>query len=114
GGEPMLVKVVDLPPSAAHPGLKLFVQQEELARRNQAVTQAEASLKKATNETYKDAEIGRLVISAAEAQRAAAQSDLRAVQMRIVADEARLDGGAGDPDRLARLASKAERQAKLE
>src|SRR5262249_15807737 len=111
---PLQIKPIDLPPGSVYPGLKAFVQQEEIARRKSALDAAEASVKKITAEVAKDAELGKLAIAAAEAQRTAAQSDLRSIQMRIAADEARFNGGAGDPDRLARLASKAERQAKLE
>jgi hypothetical protein len=44
GGDRLKIEPIDLPPAAWYPGIKPFVQQEEIARREQAVAAARAAL----------------------------------------------------------------------
>ncbi len=100
-GAPVKVEAVALSATAISPGLKAFVQDEELSRRREAVAAARAALAK----TPADAP--------ATARLTAAEADLRAAEARIVADNARFGRGPGNADVLARVAGRAEREALL-
>ncbi len=89
-GGTLRIEPVKLPAEAWYPGLKPFVQQEEITRREAALAAAK------------------------EPQIAAARAELAAIQARIAADRARYQGGPGDAEQLARAAGKAERQANLQ
>src|SRR5262245_29892642 len=102
-GDTLKIEPVELPPFAYYPGMRDFVQRDETAKREQAVTAARAALEKATADT--------LVL--AEARLVAAQADLAAIRARITADNARYKQAAGNPKELARAASKAECLAAL-
>jgi hypothetical protein len=106
-GGALHIEPIDLPSAAWFPGLKPFVQQEEIARRATALSAAEAALKAAQAKAAKPA------VVLAEAQRNAARAELAAIGARIAADRAR-HGGVGNADQLAKAASRAERAAKVE
>jgi len=129
GGE-LLIERVELPPAAWYPGLKPFVQQEEIGSREQTLAAAQASLLK-TSESAAAAEqrlaqvaansaeaqaakdelaIARLTLQADQANVDHAQAELAAIRARIEADRIRYVGAEGNADEAARLASAAERQ----
>jgi hypothetical protein len=95
------IKPVELPPAAYYPGLKPFVQREEMTRREAAVAAARAALAKTPTDALTTAHL------------AAAEADLRSVEARIAADQARFGRGPGNPDVLARVAGRTERAANL-
>jgi len=101
GGDKLNVKPVELPPVAYYPGLKLFIQQEETAKREAAVGAAKAALARAPADAL------------AKARLTAAEAELRSMQARIAADKARYGKGGGDAGALARAASHAEHAANL-
>jgi hypothetical protein len=103
GGDQPRIEPVTLPTTAYYPGLKEFVQHEEIVKREQAFASARAALEKADAAT--------LVL--AEARYVAAQADLRAIRARITADNVRYGKVAGNAAETARSASKAERLAAL-
>jgi hypothetical protein len=103
GGDHPKIEPVKLPVTAYYPGLKEFVQREEMAKREQAVAAAQSVLEKA--------DAASLVI--AEARFVAAQADLRAIQARITADKVRYGRIQANSADTARSASKAERLAGL-
>ncbi len=102
-GGALRVEAVKLPATAWYPGLKPFVQQEEIAVREKNLGVTEAAVKTATPE----------VVALAEAQRNVAKAELAALKARIAAEEARHHSGPGDPDALAKAASKAERMVQV-
>jgi hypothetical protein len=101
GGDRLTIRPIDLPATAYFPGLKPFVQHEETARRQAAVETARTALAKAPTDAL------------ATAHLAAAEADLRSVQARVAADNARFGHGPGNADVLARVAGRAERAANL-
>jgi hypothetical protein len=131
GGDPLKIEPVVLPPVASYPGLKSFIQHEELGKRQAALAAAEADLGKArtalpaTKMAAPDAsrqkhpaapksmEAAQLAVRAAEAKVAAARAELESVQARIAADMVRYGQAPGSADALSRAASRAERQASL-
>jgi hypothetical protein len=140
GGDRLRVTPLELPAVAYYPGLKPFIQHDEIERHRQAVAAARAALDEARrgladarqrlDEVNEQCAGCRIVppalvdvkarATAAEAavqlgpiHLAAAEADLQAVVARVAADEARYRHAPGDPDRLARAASKAERFAAM-
>ncbi|HEY7326671.1 MAG TPA: PSD1 and planctomycete cytochrome C domain-containing protein [Gemmataceae bacterium] len=109
GGDQLRIEPVQLPPQAWYPGLKPFVQREETERRQTAVAAAETALEKAR--TAKDAQKSEQL---AEARLAAARSDLASIRARIAADKVIYLGAKGDAKVMARAASRAEQQFKLD
>ncbi len=103
GGATLQIRPVHLPVAAHYPGLKPFIREEELARREKAVAAARGALDVAAVGDRKLAE-GRL---------AAAEGDLAALKARIAADEVRFGRATGDAEALARKAARAERTAAL-
>jgi hypothetical protein len=94
---------ISLPATAYYPGLRPFVQEEELAKRRAEVAAAEAALTAAADEKARPP---------LEAKLAAVKSELASLEARIEADRARYRMTPGDADALARSAAKAEREAK--
>ena len=90
GGDRLTITPVQLPPVAIYPGLKPFVQQEE-------ITGAERDLAAARVAKPVDP----LSVTEAEAR-------LKAVQAVIAADRAKFVPGSGDPVTLARSAAQAQ------
>jgi hypothetical protein len=121
GGDRVRIEPVVLPPRARYPGLKLFVQQEETARREAALAEAETGLAKAraalAGAGKRQAPAGddaRLAVRLAEAQVKLARSDLASIRARIAADRAFYLRAPGDVEELARTAARSERQWKLD
>jgi hypothetical protein len=130
GGERFAVEPIELPPAAYYPGLRDFVQQEELAPRRgevdvargalaasqAALSQAMAKARQAgvfdetAAKTLSVAERGH---EAAEARLSAATAEMAALKARIAADEARYGRMKGDAATLARAAVAAEAQARI-
>jgi hypothetical protein len=102
-GGVFLVSEVKLPPESWYPGLRDHVRQEETAKLAKARDEAKAALDKAR--AAKDAPAEAL----AQAGLLAAQSALKALKLRILADDARYRQ-KGDPAETARLAAWAEKQ----
>jgi hypothetical protein len=95
------VEPLTLPPESWYPGLRDYVRHEETAKREQAVSVAEAELAKgATPQTV--------------AQLAAARSDLDALKIRILADDISYRGAKGDAKAAAQAAGLAESRHKLD
>jgi hypothetical protein len=94
GGDKLAIIPVELPPTAAYPGSKPFVREEELSRRKAEVAICRTALAKADDASR----------PLCEARLEAAEADLVAVKMRTAADEA----PASAPE-----AARAERQAGL-
>jgi hypothetical protein len=112
GGDRVKIEPVSLPSPAWYPGLKPFVQQEETAKRQAAVAEAEAGLAK--GRAAPAGENARLAVRLAEARLAAARADWASIRARIAADRVAYLGAAGDPKEAARAAARAERQANLD
>jgi hypothetical protein len=104
GAERFQVQPISLPASAAYPGLRPFVQEEEKAKRQADVVAAEAALAAATDDAAK---------AVAAVKLAAAKAELASIEARIAADNAKYGVSSGDATSLATAASQAERQAKL-
>jgi hypothetical protein len=107
GGDRLKIEPVDLPREAWYPGLKPFVQQEETAKAQAAITAAERGVADAGKQ-------GKEAVAVAEARLRAARSTATALAARIAADRTRYLGAPGNADDLARAASKADRQAALD
>jgi hypothetical protein len=99
GGDRLAIAPIELPQTAWYPGLKPWVQQEEVAKREAAVTAAKTALARAPTDALSTARL------------AAAEAELRSIQARIAADNARYGRGPGHPEVLARVAGQAERTA---
>lgn len=95
------VEPVTLPPESWYPGLRDYVRREELAKREQAITAAEAVLAKGATPQ-------------AAAQLAAARSDFDALRIRIAADDIAYRGAKGDAKAAAQAAGLAEARHKLD
>jgi hypothetical protein len=115
-GDKLRVEPVALPPAAFYPGLKEFIRQDETSRREDALQSAESALASArqvlasSSGTSNRAEL-ELAVRVAETQLTNARAQLRAIQSRIAADNARYLGAPGDARQLTELASHAERKA---
>ena len=109
------IEPIDLPPEAYYPGLKSFVQQEEIAVREAALAAAEQSIAAAQHSfesaSEEDAEAARLTLVIEQANLTHAKSELSAIQARVNADRVRYGKSAGDPVLMAHAAAKAEREA---
>ena len=92
GGDRLKVERVALPGAAYYPGLKEFIRAEELGRCKKRLADAH---------------------STSPAHVAAAEAELRSLESRIAADDARFGRTQGDASALAREASRAERTATL-
>ena len=143
GGDRLEIEPVNLPPEAWYPGLRPFVQQEEIARREadlaavkpiykkaqELLAQAEQKLSAAEERANQQqneqtlaavktartgVEIAKLTMQVDQTNLARAEAELAAVNARIHADMAKYKGKAGDPQAAAKAASKAERLATLE
>jgi hypothetical protein len=122
GGEGLAVEPVELAATAWYPGLKSFIQQEELARRQAAIGPAEAALaaarttwessQAAPDAAAREAE-ARLAVTAAEAALAAAQAEVESVMARIAADNARYIARDASAEGLIQRAVQAEHEAAL-
>ena len=98
GGDRLKIEPVSLPAVAWYPGLKSFVQRDEIARCESALKSAEATLAPGP---LRQARLDK------------AKAELAAVRARIAADNARYGRTSGDAAALAGAASKAERLAAL-
>ena len=94
------IESVDLPPEAYYPGLKSFVQQEEIAARETALGAAEQSATTARHDlevaSQVDAEAARLALAIEQAKLIHAQSELAAINARVIADLVRFGKKDGD------------------
>jgi hypothetical protein len=107
GGASFHVEPVTLPPEAFYPGLKEFVQAEEIQRRQSDVVRREralADLKKPIDPAIRKIH---------EAELAAARLELDSVRARIAADLVRYGKRPGDVGYQSRAAARAERSAAL-
>jgi hypothetical protein len=95
------VEAVTLPPESWYPGLRDYVRREEIAKREQAVANAEAALAKGATPQ-------------AAAQLATARSDLDALRVRMAADDIAYLGKKGDAKAAAQAAGLAEARHKLD
>lgn len=90
GGDKIAITPIDLPAAATYPGLKSFIQQDEIAAAEKELTEARA---------VRPADPLRLAV---------ADARLQAVQAVIAADRAKYKIGPGDPAALARAAGKSQ------
>jgi len=95
------VEPVALPPESWYPGLRAFLRREELAKREQAVANAEAALAKGATPQ-------------AVAQLGEARSDLDALRVRITADDIAYLGVKGDAKAAAKAAGLAEARHRVD
>lgn len=109
GGNKLKIEPVKLPASASYPALKSFIRQEEVSQRQRAVDAATLALADVNAAKTPDPASEKR----AELRLAAATAELKAIEARIAADNARHGRGPGKPDELAKAASKAERLAAL-
>ncbi len=111
GGDQLKIETIDLPPIAHYPGLKRWVQRQELAKQHQNVLFARSELNKATQSKPPDQAAVRLK----QLQLTSAEAQLAAVEARIAADNTRYRNTRGGSSAavLARAAGQAERSAKL-
>ncbi|HKB39268.1 MAG TPA: PSD1 and planctomycete cytochrome C domain-containing protein, partial [Gemmataceae bacterium] len=107
-GDRLKVEPVSLPVGVWYPGIRPFVQREEIARCEKALKGAEAELTR-----VKRPGVAPLPVQVAEAALARAKAELLSVQARIAADNARFNHAGGDANALSREASKAERTFNL-
>lgn len=128
GGEAIKIVPVNLPPTAWYPGLKPFIQREEIAKRETALAAAEAARLVAARkvapipvqtswhrraiEEFRDP--ARWALIAAEAEHWRAASDLASIRARIAADHVIHGGEPGDAKTLAEAAARAERRLALD
>jgi hypothetical protein len=117
------VQPIDLPPAAWYPGLRPFVQQEELSAREAAVAAADAAVV-AAKTAYPGAApmdeaaakvlaVAERTLVVAEANRAAAQAEVSSLRARIAADNAKYGVISGDAAAIAKAAASAEREGKV-
>jgi len=140
GGDELVIESVELPLAAWYPGLKPFARQEEIAKREQELADANATLLKAkelaidalkkiaeavavsenaetdpaVSNAKRDLVAAELTQRVDEANVVRAEADLAAIKARIRADQIRCESAPGDADTAAKSASRAERQASLE
>ena len=115
----MQIEKVDLPAEVWYPGLKPFVQQEEIAKRETELSNAQAKLDKARKslaaaELAADRELAQLTLVAEQTDVERAESELTAIRARVHADRVRYQGATGDAAEVSRAASQAERHAALQ
>lgn len=108
GGEDLDMKSVSLPPVAWYPGLKSFVQQEEINKRKVALTNAKAACEKG-----KKANLSPLAQVALTSRLDHASAELQAIEARVAADQARYQDHIPQWQPLAKAAAQAEHQAKV-
>ncbi|HEX5106107.1 MAG TPA: PSD1 and planctomycete cytochrome C domain-containing protein [Pirellulaceae bacterium] len=96
------LRPISLPATEYYPGLRPFVQEEELAKRRSSVAAAEAAIAAADEKSRPPL----------EAKVAATTAELASLEARIAADEVRYGVVPGDADAMAKAAAKAEREAK--
>ena len=94
---------ISLPATDFYPGLRPFVQEEELAKLSADVTAAETALAAVADEKARPP---------LEAKLAAAKAALASLEARIAADKTRYGVVPGDAEALAKAAAKAEREAR--
>jgi len=109
GGGSYRVVSVSLPAETYYPGLKPFIQQEEIKKRESALAGAERVLK-----TPHAANSVPLTLRIDGLQRDSALSELAALRARIAADQARYGKSGGDVGELRRAAARAERRATVD
>jgi hypothetical protein len=122
GGIPIRIQPVALPAPAFNPSLKDFVQAEELAKRRQAVTTAEAELAAARARLSSAAaqpatpEDARFVVDLAAARCERERADLASFQARLTAERGKyLDRVAAERQKeLNRAACQAERNYQVQ
>jgi mono/diheme cytochrome c family protein len=102
GGDRLKIEPVSLPADVWYPGLRSFVQHEEIARCETALRAAEAE----QTRLHATAPLSREI---AEATLARARAELASVRARIAADTTRFGHAPGDANVLSQEASKAER-----
>ncbi|HUG93524.1 MAG TPA: DUF1553 domain-containing protein, partial [Planctomycetaceae bacterium] len=122
GGPPIDVRPVELPPDAWYPGAKAFIRQAEIAQREQAVRAAEAALAALSDLDASSVRVASVetsdpirqkAIAAAAAKLDAARSEMRSIEARIAADDARHVRQSDDAPALAAEAHRAERESAL-
>ena len=116
GGDKLKIEPVELPPAAFYPGLKEFIRQDETARREAGLTSAQTGLATAQKALASSTDAANRpglesAVRVSEVQLANAHAQLKSIQTRIAADNARYLGSNGDTQRLTELASHAERKA---
>jgi Protein of unknown function (DUF1553)/Protein of unknown function (DUF1549)/Planctomycete cytochrome C len=119
-------KPVTLPPEAWYPGLKKFVRDEELKRRETAILSATDDETKSRLLLIQH--VGRMVLlpltisfhesfdlryRISQARLALARADLESLQARIAADDVAYLGNPGDPKAFAEAANRAESRHKI-
>ncbi len=119
GGDALKIQPIDLPATSWYPGLKPFVRNEliarakaEIERTQQLLVKAKQLVAGAKDNAAKAAAEMTLRVDQANVVRA--NADLAAIDARIGADKVRFQNEPGNADEAARLASRAERQAKFE
>lgn len=143
GGDQLSIEPVTLSPTAYYPGLKPFIQRDELKRAEQVVAEASAALSQnrlaldlarqqlalieglaesstrepraveAKTQALARYHAAEAAIPLTEAHVVSAEAELRSIQTRIAADNIRFKREPGNLDDLASVASKAERFAAL-
>ena len=101
GGDRLQISQIVLPLTAAYPGMKEFVREEERSKPQAAMTAAQAELAAAKAALSAEPAVVRDELTAAEARLAAAQMELASVQKRIEADSTRYSTGLLSEDRQA-------------
>ena len=119
GGDELVIERVNLPPEVWYPGLRPFVQHEEIAKRETELTNVQSTLEKARQslaaaESKADRELAQLMLVVEQANLRRAEAELQAIRARIHADRVRYQGESGDVAVVSNQASKAERRAALE
>ena len=116
GGDALVVQPVQLPATAWYPALKSFVADEELGKRRAdleamraALVKARRLLEDAQDEAARQAAGLTLVVDQRNVARA--EAELQVLLARQAADQARYLAGDGDPQALAKAASRAQRSA---
>ena len=102
-GDHLKIEPIELPGAAYYPGLKPFIQQDEIEKRETAIRAARQALA---------ATIGQAAgLQVAEARLATAEAELKSTRARIAADKVRYLHAPGKAAECAQAASKAERFA---
>ena len=122
GGERVKIEPVSLSPAAHYPGLKPFVQQEELSRATKALRFAHSAvatsleklaavhkrLASSTLAPSTELQSAENEVQKTQAHLATATAALRSLKTRIQADKIRYKLAAGNADEAARAASRSE------
>ncbi|MCE9532564.1 MAG: DUF1549 and DUF1553 domain-containing protein, partial [Planctomycetes bacterium] len=101
GGDKLTITPVQLPLTASYPGLKAFIRDEETAKLKANFAAAKTALEKTPTDILATTRV------------VAAEAELRSLQARIAADDARYLKGPGNVEVLTRTASRAERDSTL-